>query len=128
MAKGSIRSWDLVAVRVGVVLSCCVEFVLALAVTEVGSSRFLCSKLGLSWAIGLIPCLTIVYSGGGSNLQLTSPNDGIIGCVLLLVLPVRRCVFQGLRSPFSPVCSWQLRPHSALASPWVLHCFARARL
>ncbi|KAL0679998.1 hypothetical protein Bca4012_007979 [Brassica carinata] len=56
---------------------------------------------------------------GGSNLQQTSPNEGIVGCGLLLVLPVS-CVFQGLRAPFSPVCLWQLRPLSALASPRVI--------
>ncbi|KAF3496429.1 hypothetical protein DY000_02057073 [Brassica cretica] len=91
-------------------------FHLAVAVTEVGANRFLCSKLGFSWAIGLIPCLTVVYSRGANlfdrwHHRLRTPSRAV-----------------GLRSPFSQVCLWQLCPHSALASPWVFHCFAGARL
>ncbi|KAL0742271.1 hypothetical protein Bca4012_083784 [Brassica carinata] len=71
--------------------------------------------------------MVLVWLSGGSNHPLSSPNDGIAGCKLRLVLPVGRCwtnlcsrvmifwqvlmwgslrscwnhVFQGLRAPFS---------------------------
>ncbi|WZZ47377.1 hypothetical protein YC2023_043636 [Brassica napus] len=143
---------NLVAGRVGVVVSCCVEFILACEISRYSPKSEWVRRGGalhsglslLQWLFipeEVCPSDPVALYGlwvkgmytvsvrwvGGSNLQQTSPNEGIVGCGLLLVLPVS-CVFQGLRAPFSPVCLWQLRPLSALASPRVLHCFVGARL
>lgn len=56
----SLSGFDGVALFTAGSLSC---VYLAVAVAGVRMTLFLCLKLGFSWAIGLIPCLKVVYSG-----------------------------------------------------------------
>ncbi|KAF2577689.1 hypothetical protein F2Q68_00006684 [Brassica cretica] len=70
---------------------------------EVGSTGWRSSLRALSLAVELCPSDPVVLYGlwvkrmytvsvrwvGGSTLQKTSPNNGIVSCGLLLVLPVR---------------------------------------
>lgn len=48
----------------GVALFTAGSLSLAVVVVEVGTTLFLCSELGISWAIGLIACSKVIYSGG----------------------------------------------------------------
>ncbi|KAG5403596.1 hypothetical protein IGI04_009715 [Brassica rapa subsp. trilocularis] len=64
--------------------------------------RFLTVATRVSLAFGPLASLKVVFSGGGSNLHFTIPNDGTAG----LWTPPRAAglcpVLQGLGVPFSP--------------------------